>query len=133
MQASEEPFTNQHIQDTFQGKIKYNKTVRLLFKKKTLCPKAVAEAGAHQPLLPADLKKRISNKRVRRTKDVNLKATNERKSKLHLPPWANLRNRKNVWAQQSFFSPFSFANSWEREKKKRKVETECSWMETSNM
>lgn len=83
MQASEEPFTNQHIQDTFQGK-KYNKSVRLLFKKKTLCPKAVAEAGAHQPLLPAGIKKRISNNRVRRTKDVNLKATNERKSKLHL-------------------------------------------------
>lgn len=86
MQASEEPFTDQHIQDTFQGKIKYNKTLRLLFKRKTLCPKAVAEAGAHQPLLPADLKKRISNKRVGRTKDANLKATNERKSKLHLPP-----------------------------------------------
>lgn len=121
MQASEEPFTHQHIQATFQGKIKYSKTIWLLFKKKTLCPKAAAEAGAHQPLLPADLKKRISNKRVRRTKDVNPKATNERKSKLHLQPWATSRNRekkKKVWAHQSFFLLFSFANSWKRKPKK---------------
>lgn len=93
--------------------------VRVLVKKKTLCPKAVAEAGAHQPLLPADLKRRISNKRVRRTEDVNLKATNERKGRTSSTSHPELTQEiaKNVWAQQSFF--FCFFCKLLRKKKAR--------------
>lgn len=115
MQTSKEPFANQHIQDTFQGKIKQNKTIRPLFKKKILCPRAVAEAGAHQPLLPADLKRRISNKRVWRTKDVNLKATNGRKGRASSTSHPELTQEIAKMHEHSrAFVFFSFSKSWRK-------------------
>lgn len=115
MQTSKEPFANQHIQDTFQRKIKQNKTIRPLFKKKILCPRAVAEAGAHQPLLPADLKRRISNKGVWRTKDVNLKATNGRKGRASSTSHPELTQEIAKMHEHSrAFVFFSFSKSWRK-------------------